>query len=46
MPFRSKSQRAWMWANQPEMAAEWQAHTPKGKKLPKKVKKKPKKKAK
>jgi len=28
-----------MWANKPEMAAEWEAHTPKGKKLPKRVKK-------
>lgn len=38
MPFKSKAQRAWMYANKPEMAEEWQEHTPKGKKLPKKVK--------
>ena len=29
-----------MHANKPEMAEKWEAHTPKGKKLPKKVKKK------
>ena len=29
-----------MWANKPEMAKEFEAHTPKGKKLPKRVKKK------
>ena len=39
MPFKSEVQRKWMWANHPEMAAEWEKHTPKGKKLPKKVKK-------
>jgi len=39
MPFKSKSQRAWMHANKPKMAKEWERHTPKGKKLPKKVKK-------
>ena len=38
MPFKSKSQRAWMHANKPSMAKEWEGHTPKGK-LPKKVKK-------
>lgn len=37
MPFKSKKQRAWMYANDPEMAKEWEAHTPKGKKLPEKV---------
>lgn len=26
-----------MYANNPQMAAEWERHTPKGKKLPKKV---------
>jgi len=40
MPFKSEAQRGWMWANDPEMAREWQAHTPKDKKLPYKVKKK------
>lgn len=34
-PFVSESQRAWMYANHPEMAKEWEAHTPKDKKLPK-----------
>lgn len=44
MPFKSEKQRAWMWANDPEMARKWQSHTPKGKKLPKYVKKKKKRK--
>jgi hypothetical protein len=39
MPFKSQKQRAWMYANKPKMAKEWEAETPKGKKLP--VKKKP-----
>jgi len=39
MPFKSTSQRKFLWANKPKMAKEWEAHTPKGKKLPKKVKK-------
>ena len=39
MPFVSDAQRAWMYANKPEMAKEWEAHTPKGAKLPKHVKK-------
>lgn len=30
-----------MFANKPAMAKEWAAHTPKGSKLPEKVKKKP-----
>lgn len=34
MPFVSQAQRAWMYANHPEMAEEWEKHTPKGKKLP------------
>jgi hypothetical protein len=38
MPFVSQAQEGWMWANKPEMAKKWQAHTPKGKKLPKRVK--------
>lgn len=42
MPFKSQAQRAWMYANNPEMAKEWQEHTGK-KPLPKKVKKKAKK---
>jgi hypothetical protein len=36
MPFKSERQRKWMWANKPQMAKDWQAHTPKGKKLPEK----------
>ena len=39
MPFKSIAQRQWMFANQPAMAKRWAAETPKGKKLPKKVKK-------
>ena len=40
MPFQSQAQRAWMYANEPKMAKEWEEHTPKGKKLPAKIKKK------
>jgi len=40
MPFKSRAQERWMWANNPKMAAEWEAATPKGKKLPSRVKKK------
>lgn len=36
MPFKSKAQRRWMYANDPEMAKKWEKHTPKGK-LPEKV---------
>lgn len=39
MPFKSEAQRRWMYANHPRMAREWSAHTPKGAKLPEKVKK-------
>jgi hypothetical protein len=28
MPFRSKSQEKWMYANHPEMARKWSEHTP------------------
>ena len=38
MPFRSQAQRAWMHINKPEMAKKWEKHTPKGKKLPERVK--------
>jgi len=38
MPFKSESQRKWMWANKPEMAKHWQSVTPKGKHLPEHVK--------
>ncbi len=39
MPFKSKAQRRWMYANDKEMADRWSKDTPKGKKLPEKVKK-------
>lgn len=39
MPFKSEAQRKWMHANKPEMAKEFEAATPKGKKLPKRVSK-------
>jgi hypothetical protein len=38
MPFKSESQRKWMHANDPKMAARWEKETPKGKSLPNKVK--------
>lgn len=38
MPFKSESQRKWMYANDPKMAARWEKKTPKGKSLPNKVK--------
>lgn len=40
MPFKSKAQRAYLYANEPQVAKEFAVHTPKGVKLPKKVKKK------
>ena len=39
-PLKSQKQRRWMWANRPEMAAQWEADTPKGTKLPERVAKK------
>jgi hypothetical protein len=45
MPFVSNKQRAWMYSQHPEMAKTWQAHTPKGAKLPDHVKDKKAKKA-
>lgn len=38
MPFKSKAQQKWMFANKPKMAKEWADETPDIKKLPKKVK--------
>ena len=38
MPFKSEAQRKWMYANHPDMAKEWESHTPKGEKLPKRKK--------
>ena len=46
MPFKSEQQKKWMYSQKPEMAAEWQKETPKGKKLPKYAPKKKKKKKK
>ena len=40
MPFKSKAQRAWMFANKPALAAEFAKDSKKGAKLPKHVKKK------
>ena len=40
MPFRSQAQRKFLYAKHPSIAKRWEAETPKGKKLPKRVKKK------
>lgn len=40
MPFKSKAQQKWMYANKPAMAKEWAAHTPDIKALPAKIKSK------
>jgi hypothetical protein len=37
MPFKSKAQRRFMYANHPEIAAEFSKATPKGKNLPEHV---------
>jgi hypothetical protein len=34
MPFKSEAQRGFMYANHPKLAKEFEAATPKGKKLP------------
>ena len=39
MPMKSQAQRRYLWANKPGLAREFEDKTPKGKKLPKKVKK-------
>ena len=39
-PFKSKSQRREMFANQPEIAKRWAKETPKNAKLPEHIKKK------
>ena len=46
MPMKSKSQRAFLWANNPKVAREFESKTPKGKKLPLRIKKKRKKRGK
>ena len=40
MPFKSKAQQRWMYANEPEMAKKWADHTSDHKSLPEKAKKK------
>lgn len=40
MPFKSQAQRAFMYANHPKLAEEFEKKTLKGKKLPEHVKKK------
>jgi len=42
-PFRSEAQRRFLYSQHPEVAKEFAAHTPKGKKLPEHVKPKKKK---
>jgi hypothetical protein len=39
MPFKSQAQAAYLYANNPKVAREFAAHTPKGAKLPKRVRK-------
>ena len=39
MPFKSQAQRGFMYAKKPALAKEFEAATPKGKKLPEHVKK-------
>ncbi len=41
MPMKSQAQRAYLHANEPEVAEEFEKHTPKSKKLPRKVTKNP-----
>jgi CHASE3 domain sensor protein len=36
---KSKAQRGYLWANNPKVAKEFESATPKGRKLPQKVKK-------
>jgi len=40
MPFKSKAQRRALYAKDPKLAKEFEKKTPKGKKLPERVKKK------
>ena len=40
MPIKSKAQRKYLWAVKPDIARKFEDETPKGKKLPNKVKKK------
>lgn len=38
MPFKSKAQKGYLYANEPVVAKRFQAETPKGKRLPTRVK--------
>lgn len=40
MPFKSQAQRAYLYANEPKVAAKFASETPKGAKLPKRKRKK------
>lgn len=40
MPMKSQAQRRYLWANNPSVAKEFEAATPKGKKLPARLHKK------
>lgn len=40
MPFKSKKQRSFMYAVHPDIAKRWSKKTPKGKRLPVRVKRK------
>ena len=40
MPMKSQAQRAYLHAKKPSVAKKFEAHTPKGKKLPARVKEK------
>jgi hypothetical protein len=40
MPMKSKKQRAYLWAKEPEVAKEFEKKTPKGANLPVKVRRK------
>jgi hypothetical protein len=42
MPMKSQAQRRALWAKDPKLAQEFEDKTPKGKKLPERVKSKPK----
>ena len=37
IPLKSRAQRAYLWAKDPELAKQFEKHTPKGSKLPKRV---------
>lgn len=37
MPMRSQAQRRYLWSQHPDVAREFEAETPKGKKLPERV---------